>query len=42
VKRILPLVEIDGMLAVTNERVYFQPYHNLYEEQVINFKIKSF
>lgn len=23
VKRILPLVEIDGMLAVTNERVYF-------------------
>ena len=30
------------MLAVTNERVYFQPYHNLYEEQVINFKIKSF
>jgi hypothetical protein len=30
------------MLAVTNERVYFQPYHNLYEEQVVNFKIKSF
>lgn len=42
VKRILPLVEVDGLLFVTNSRIYFQPYHNLYGEQVLNFKIKNF
>ena len=42
VKQILPLVEIDGILYVTNARLYFQPYHNLYDKQVVNFKIASF
>lgn len=32
VKRILPLVQIEGLLYVTNQRMYFQPYHNIYEE----------
>lgn len=42
VKRILPLVSIDGLLYLTNHRIYFQPYHNLYDEQVISFPIKEF
>lgn len=32
VRRILPLVQIEGLLYVTNQRIYFQPYHNIYEE----------
>lgn len=42
VKRILPLVEISGLLYITNERIYFQPYHNIYDTQVISFSIKRF
>ena len=42
VKQILPMVEIDGLLYITNTRLYFQPYHNLYDKQVINFKIENF
>ena len=42
VKQILPLVEIEGLLFVTNARIYFQPYHNLYEKQVINYKVANF
>ena len=42
VKQILPLVEIEGLLFVTNTRIYFQPYHNLYDKQVINYKIANF
>ena len=38
----MPLVEIDGILYVTNARLYFQPYHNLYDKQVINFKVENF
>ena len=26
VKRILPMVEIEGLLFVTNQRIYFQPF----------------
>lgn len=42
VKRILPLVQIEGLLYVTNQRIYFQPYHNIYEEQVVHFSIRKF
>ena len=42
VKQILPMVEIDGLLYITNARLYFQPYHNLYDKQVSNFKIVNF
>ncbi len=42
VKQILPLVEIEGLLFVTNARIYFQPYHNLYDKPVINYKISSY
>ena len=42
VKQILPLVEIEGLLFVTNARIYFQPYHNLYDKQVINYKVSNF
>lgn len=27
---------------MTNARVYFQPYHNIYDKQVINYKIANF
>jgi hypothetical protein len=42
VKRILPLVQIEGLLYITNHRIYFQPYHNIYDDQVISFSIKKF
>ena len=38
----MPLVEIEGLLFVTNARIYFQPYHNIYDKQVINYKIANF
>ena len=40
-KRILPLVEIEGLIFVTNQRIYFQPYHSLYHKPVLNFKINN-
>jgi hypothetical protein len=36
------MVEISGLLYVTNHRIYFQPYHNIYEEQVVHFTIRKF
>ena len=42
VKRILPLVEISGLLYITNQRLYFQPYHNIYDEQVVHFTVRKF
>ena len=42
VKQILPLVEIEGILFVTNARIYFQPYHNIYDKPVLNYKISNF
>ena len=42
VKQILPLVEIEGLLFVTNARIYFQPYHNIYDKPVLNYKIENF
>lgn len=42
VKQILPLVEIEGLLFVTNARIYFQPYHNLYDKPVFSYKISAY
>ena len=41
VKQILPLVSVEGILYLTNKRVYFQPYHSIYTKPVINFKLKD-
>ena len=41
VKRILPLVEVEGILFLTNQRFYFQPYHALYAKPVLSFKINN-
>jgi hypothetical protein len=37
VKQILPLISIDGLLYITNKRVYFQPYQSIYQKPVINW-----
>ena len=42
VKQILPLVEIEGLLFITNARIYFQPHHNIYDKPVLNYKIDNF
>lgn len=36
------MVEIEGLLFVTNARIYFQPYHNIYDKPVLNYKIDNF
>lgn len=41
VRQIVPLVHVEGLLYLTNKRVYFQPYHSIYQKPVINFKIKD-
>ena len=33
VKQLLPLIEIPGMLMVTNERIYFQPVFHFYSKR---------
>lgn len=39
---IIPLVSIDGLLYLTNERVYMQPSHpQLLGESVINIKLSK-
>ena len=35
------MVQVDGMLYLTNKRVYFQPFHSIYKNPVINFKLKE-
>lgn len=35
-------MQIEGLLYVTNHRIYFQPYHNIYDDQVISFSIRKF
>ena len=42
VRRILPLVQVEGLIYITQSRIYFQPYHNIYDKEVINFKIDQF
>ena len=41
VKQIIPMVQVDGLLYVTNKRLYFQPFHSIYKKPVINFKLKE-
>ena len=44
VKQIIPLIQVDGILYLTNKRVYFQPVHTgIYGSgnTVVNFKIKE-
>lgn len=42
VKKILPMVEIEGVLFVTDSRLYFQPIHNFYDKVVFNYKIENY
>lgn len=41
VKQILPLVQVEGLLYLTNKRLYFQPCHSIYTKPVIHFKLKE-
>lgn len=41
VKQILPLVSYEGLLYVTNKRVYFQPYQAVQANPVMHYNIKS-
>ena len=44
VKQILPMVQVEGLLYLTNKRVYFQPAHTgIYGSgnTVVNFKLKE-
>ena len=38
VKQIIPLIEIPGMLMLTNERIYFQHVFKFYSQKVISIK----
>lgn len=41
VKQILPLVSHEGLLYITNKRVYFQPYQTIQANPVNYYNIKS-
>lgn len=42
IKYIMPLVSIDGLLYLTDERIYMQPLHpQILEKPVINLKVAS-
>jgi hypothetical protein len=44
VKQIIPMVQVEGILYLTNKRVYFQPIHTgIYGSgnTVVNFKLKE-
>jgi len=41
VKQILPLVSNEGLLYVTNRRVYFQPYQTIEANPVKHYNVKS-
>jgi factor associated with neutral sphingomyelinase activation len=41
VKQVIPLVQMEGILYLTNKRVYFQPYHQIQSKPVMNYKIKD-
>jgi hypothetical protein len=44
VKQIIPMVQVEGILYLTNKRVYFQPVHTgIYgsANTVVNFKLKE-
>ena len=38
VKQLIPLIEIPGMLMVTNERIYFQPVFEFYSKKITTIK----
>jgi factor associated with neutral sphingomyelinase activation len=35
------MVQVDGLLYLTNKRVYFQPFHSIYKKPVINYNLKD-
>ena len=39
VKQLIPLIEIPGMLMMTNERIYFQPVFEFYSKKITTIKI---
>ena len=39
VKQLIPLIEIPGMLMMTNERIYFQPVFDFYSKKITTIKI---
>lgn len=41
VKQILPMIQIDGILFLTNKRIYFQAHHAIELNPVSNYKIKE-
>ena len=41
VKQIIPLIEIPGMLMITNERIYFQPVFEFYSKKIITIKFNK-
>ncbi len=41
VKRILPLIYIDGLFFLTSKRLYFQPIHSIYSKPILSIKIHS-
>ena len=42
IKYIMPLVSIDGLLYLTDERIYMQPLHpQILEKSVINLKVAN-
>ena len=41
VKQIVPMVQIEGLLYLTDKRVYFQPCHSIYSKPVLNYKVKE-
>ena len=38
VKQLIPLIEIPGMLMMTNERIYFQPVFEFYSKKITTIK----
>jgi hypothetical protein len=41
VRRILPLVWIDGLFFLTDKRLYFQPIHSIYAQPIISIKYSN-
>ena len=39
VKQLIPLIEIPGMLMMTNERIYFQPVFEFFSKKITTIKI---
>ena len=41
VKQILPMIQVDGILYLTNKRIYFQAHHSIEVSPVSVYKIKE-